>query len=268
MRKQNGIYLFNIIPRYRPGMSDVFDSVKLATLPSGAQRIKQNSFFGTLENICGECLDEVDLLYVFATDGDRNYAKINWRSPGSFTPTEVNELTFTENIGFNGNGTNSYLNTNFIPNTNAVNYTLNNACLFCYINNDISSNTKFDFGVVSAPGDIRFISRNASNTHSFLINTINNSTVGSSVSGAGFYQIQRTGSAVSKLFKNGSQVGADITTSSVGLPSRFLPLLANNNLGTAGSFSDRQMGMFGLGSSLTGQESALYTAWNNYFTSL
>lgn len=269
-----GIFLFNILPRYRPGMSDVFDYSRekftAASLPSEHQRRLQNTMFMAFENVCGECLSNLDLLYVFATDGDSDYAKINWVYPGSFIPTEVNTITFTSNIGFNGNASNSYINTGFIPSTHGVNYQANDASVLCYIASEISSNAKLDFGVNSGISDpsILLNSRNASNQHSFRINFA--SAVGSGVgkTSTGFFHLQKTATGY-KLYKNASEqitsIGSIVAT---GVPDRFIPLFANNNNGTIGSFSDRRQGLFGLGASLSGGESSLYDAWNNYFTSL
>lgn len=254
-------------------MSKVFEYSRnnygLASLPSVSQRLKQNSFFINLQNICGECLSELDLLYVFATDGDRDFAKINWVSPGAFTPSESGTVTFPTNGGFNGNGTNSYLNTGYTPSTHGVNYLVNDACAFCYINNDISSNAKSDFGANSGGSDpgILLNARTAVNAHQFRINEPTAINRGSGVSSIGFYQIQKT-ATVAKLFKNGAQVGSDQTFTATGVPNRFITIFANNNNGTIQSFSNRQMGIFGLGASLSGKESDLYTAWNSYFTSL
>jgi len=277
-----GIFLFNIIPRYRSGMSNVFDyardSFSAAVLPSESQRLKQNTLFIRLENICGECLTELDLLYLFATDAaelvmgefESDYAKINWVNPGTFTPSEpAGALTFTPNVGFQGDGAATYFDTGYIASTHAVQYTQNDASAFCYLNNEGTVN-RVDFGVNSGVSDpsLRLVSRDGSAQHSCRINAATAVTRGTSVTSTGFFQVQRTASNVSKIFKNGSQVGADITSISAGVPLLTLPLLANNNNGSIGTFSNRQMGIFGLGASLSGSESALYSAWNNYFTSL
>lgn len=271
MRKQNGIFLFNIIPIYRPGISDVFDSVKLASLPSTAQRIKQNTFFGTLENICGQCLNEADLLYVFATNGDRDFAKINWKSPGNFTLTEVNTPTFTPDVGFSGDGSTSYLNTGWDPTNNGVNYTLDECGAFCYVNNEISITASSEFAFGCGEGAFAqgmcLAPKLNSGRHGFQLNANTINTEGTAVSSIGFFHIRRVADNDSRIFKNGSQAGTTQTTASSGMTDSDLILLANNIIGPFG-FTDSQIGIFGIGSSFAGQESALYTAWNTYFTSL
>lgn len=274
-KTESGIFLFNIIPSYRPGMSRVFDygRFEAAASPSLPQRIKQNRYFIDMEDICGECLEALDLLYVFATDGDSTYAKINWKSPGSFQLSQSGTVTFTTNEGFQGNGTNGYLSTGYTPSTNGVNYTTGDASMFCGIVNDVAE-SRIDVGA-QGPGVgsscLIFSSRNAvTNQHHCRINNPGDEQRGSSVSSDGFYHLRRvgTGNSQSALFKNGAQVGADLVNAANGLPIVAVHLLANNNNGNATSFSTHKMSMFGLGASLSGQESALYDAWNDYFTGL
>lgn len=236
------------------------------TLPSDEQQCLQNQFLIDLK--VNNIWDNLDVLYVFATDGSEDFAKINWINPGTFTPVENGTVTFTSNVGFQGNGTNGYLNTGYIPSTHAVNYLANDASAFCYINNEVAGTT-FDFGTNSGVLDpsIFLISRDALNRHSYRINSPSQQVAGSGVSSIGFFQIQKR-STESKFFKNGSQVGSDVPFVATGVPARFIPLFANNNNGSIGTFSNRQMSVFGLGSSLEGNESALSAAWNTYFSSI
>lgn len=270
---QPKIFLFNIIPIYRHGMSHVLDYSRheygLASLPSAGQRTKQNTLFTSLENICGICLTDLDLFYNFATDGDSDYAKINWAGPGTFQLTQNGTITFTANSDFQGNGTDGYFSNGFIANTHAVSYTQDDASAFCAVVNDAqSSGAAFGCNGGGADPSLFFQPRNTSDVHQGRINNPTANTRGTSVSSQGFFQIQRTAAAVSKILKNGSQVGADITFGSVGLPATSLPILANNNNGNIQNFYPNKVSCFGLGASLSGQETALYNAWNTYFTSL
>lgn len=252
-------------------MSDVFDSVKLASLPSASQRIKQNTFFSDLENICGECLDEADLLYVFATDGDRDYAKTNWKSPGDFQATEHNSPVFTINGGFTGNGTNSYLNTHWDPATNGVNFTNEVASCFVSVHTEITAGTKNAFGArdTGAPfRNVNILPKRAGSTHECSINGAT-ASIGAAVSSIGFFQCQSRGAIDARFFKDGVQVGGvDTEAKDAGLTSTDITILCEAFGASRTGFIDAEVGIFGVGPSFEGQESALYTAWNNYFTSL
>jgi len=79
------------------------------TLPSDDQKKLQNSLVLALKD--NDIWGALDLFYVFATDGDVNFASLNWRFPNSYKVTPVNNPTFTANVGFTGNGTDAYLDT-------------------------------------------------------------------------------------------------------------------------------------------------------------
>jgi hypothetical protein len=79
------------------------------TLPSLSGQSLQNEIIVELKN--NSIWDKLDLFYLFKTDGDNDFATLNWVDPSSYKITEVNSPTFTTNVGFMGNGTNAYLNT-------------------------------------------------------------------------------------------------------------------------------------------------------------
>lgn len=256
-------------------MSKVLDygHYKLACLPSLSQRLKQNTLYTSIENIAGESLADLDLLYVMATDGTRVFAGINWVDPGSFSFTEVNSPTFTENEGFTGNAANQYITTQWSPDPDGVNYTLDEGGAFCYVNNEISGGAKAAFGVRGNGGggllgQTLLFPDDTTNTHTFCLQS-SGTTRGAAVASVGFYHMRRVADNDSRLFKDGSQVGTTVSTASNSLSTRDLYILAINANDVGAAFhSDAQIGMFGIGASLTGQESALYTAWNTYFSSL
>jgi hypothetical protein len=88
--------------------------------PSYAQQALQDALVGDLKD--AGVWSKLDLFYVFPTDGDSDFASINWKDPNDYEITEVNSPTFTTNVGFTGNGTSALLYTNFNPLTDRVNY--------------------------------------------------------------------------------------------------------------------------------------------------
>lgn len=83
------------------------------------------------ELYAGSCWSTNDLLYVCAAH-DEQAGRLNWMNPGTYTMTAVNSPTFTTDRGFAGNASTSYLDTNFAPNTNAVQFTQNNGIVGVY----------------------------------------------------------------------------------------------------------------------------------------
>ena len=99
------------------------------TLPRSGQQVKQNKLLIDLKT--AGIWNKLDSFRVYATDGSSSYALIDWKR--LVLCTAVNSPTFTTNVGYRGNATSSYINSNFTPSTNGVNYTLNSGSIFAYI---------------------------------------------------------------------------------------------------------------------------------------
>ncbi|HEY9488306.1 MAG TPA: hypothetical protein VIQ51_08240, partial [Chryseosolibacter sp.] len=81
---------------------------------------------------------------------------------------------------------------------------------------------------------------------------------------AAFFHKSRTLSNLSKLFKNGSQLGANDSSASTTLTTQTVTLFAYNTRGGGVFFhSDVEISCFGIGASLTGKEAALNTIFNS-----
>jgi hypothetical protein len=98
------------------------------TLPSSGQQTLQNQLVVDLKD--GGIWSKLDTFGVFATDGDSDFALIDWIRLSQYTA--VNSPTFTTNVGFQGDGTSSYIDTNFNPSTSGVNYTLDDASRYFF----------------------------------------------------------------------------------------------------------------------------------------
>lgn len=79
------------------------------TLPSASQQTLQNQLVVDLKN--GGIWSKLDTFGVFATDGDSDFALIDWIRLSDYTA--VNSPTFTANQGFQGDGASSYIDTNY-----------------------------------------------------------------------------------------------------------------------------------------------------------
>jgi hypothetical protein len=101
------------------------------TLPSAGQQTLQNQLVVDLK--AGGIWSKLDTFANFATDGDIDFALIDWIRLTQYTA--VNSPTFTTNVGFEGNGTSSYVDTNYNPATSGVNYTQNNASRYFFPHN-------------------------------------------------------------------------------------------------------------------------------------
>lgn len=274
MKTKAGIYLFNIIPSYRPGMSKVFDYgwYKLACLPTLPNRVNQNAMYADFENEAGENLSDLDILYVFASDSDDDFAKLNWIDPSAYGITEEVVNMARNEFGFSSNGIN-YLNTHWDPATDGVNFTLDEGSAFIYNDTVIATAANnFLFGChdTGNAGRVQLIPKSfTTSQHLFAVNGAGTDSVGSSVSTRGFFHIRRTADNDLSLFKNGAQVGVTATTvASDALANDDMYILANNSNGSAANMITAQVGIFGMGASLAGKEAAMNAAWDEYFATL
>jgi len=83
------------------------------TLPSETVQELGSALVANLKT--GGVWDKLDLFYMFATDGDEDFASINWKDTSSYAVDRINSPSFISSEGFAGNSTNAYLNTNWIP---------------------------------------------------------------------------------------------------------------------------------------------------------
>lgn len=232
------------------------------TLPSDAQQIIENQ---TVLDAKSEGIwDDADLFYYMETDGDRDYAKINWKNPGTNNLTEVNTVTFTPGSGFNGNALNSYLTTGWAPDPDGVNFTLDECGIICKVNSELSVSGNFAaFGVRgngggALLGQVILIPEDSTSKHAFGLNNLANS-VGSAVDSLGLYHLRRVADNDLRLLKNGVQVGATQTTASDSLSTKDLFVGALNANGGPGFISDLKIGVLIVGASFTGKETAINT---------
>ena len=273
--KRSGIFL---TPRYNETSitpPPVFDTDYQAlldratflgyTLPSSGQRTKQNQLVLDLKAAGVWVL--LDWLYVFATDGDSNFATLNWKSPTTFQLTKVNTPAFTTNAGFTGDGVTSYLDTGWIPATHAVNYTLDSAAVFHYVNNNTQDNNK-EYGCNQSSREVSFRSRTTTDLTSLALNS-NSVNGAASTDSKGFWLNDRNGSAAVNHDEYKDDVNVDTSSagSTVLTTTRSFCICGHNNAGSFQS-STHQIGIIGAGSSLRLSSTALFNAWTTYFNSL
>lgn len=121
------------------------------TLPSSGQQSLQNALVLALKD--AGIWSGLDVFYVFATDGDSDFATLNWTDPDSFQVTKNNSPTFTADSGFNGDGVSAFLDTNYVIGTEigTSSYQRNDASTFTLFESEM---TQTDFAAYGARYDI------------------------------------------------------------------------------------------------------------------
>lgn len=222
------------------------------TLPSAGQQVKQNQLMLDLKS--GGIWSKLDTFTMFANDGGSNFGLIDWKRLTTYTN---NNCTFTTNQGFQGNGSNAWINTNFNPATQGINYKLNDAGRYFWV--DLRSGLYMEGGQTSA-----FVNNTLnSNNQNQRINQGSNS-LNSSVNFAvdGYKAINRTSSTNVELFASTTQYSRTATSTAI---------LSENQAiigGQGGVFSSTRFKFYAMGASLVSENTNFYNAINSYLTSL
>lgn len=220
------------------------------TLPSASQRLLQEQLLIDLK--AAGVWSKLDTFAVLATDGNSDFALIDWKRLSQYTA--VNSPTFTTNGGFTGNGTSSYIDTNYNPSTSAVNYKLDDASRIYWVDNRSSGNWEDNLSGTAISGN--------NNTTLIRINsgtTSMNSAVDLRVDG--FKSLNRTSSTNLEIFNNTTQFSRTATSTTI--PS-------NNQvfLRSVTGYNASRFRIYGMGASVVSENTNFYNAINTYLTSL
>jgi len=199
--------------------------------------------------------NKLDLFYMLAAENEQA-ARLNWKTPGSFTLTATNSPSFVTDRGFAGNGTTSYLDTNWNPLTQGVAFTLNSASFGCWVRNT-SASSVFELGAIAGAG-LRLSTRTAGGTIQALINDLTGHQV-VMASAIGLTVGSRPDASNIVIYKNGAIVSApgEVDSVSVGTVAYF-----SRNVNT---YSPRQIAFGFWGAGLSANEnSELYKIINAY----
>jgi len=230
------------------------------TAPSESQQTLQNTLVTDLKT--AGVWDKLDLFYCFATDGDSDYATLNWKAPSSFQTTKVNSPTFTANEGFNGGNLN-YLDTNWSVANDSVNFTETNASMGFWttgapLENSYLMGVRVGFNdsmsvIASYPTGFR-LNCDAANvqditTSNFVLFNRNGATTGSAI---------LDGVTTDNLTGLVSDTLADLS----------MYICATNNNGTLFSSNFMKNSIVWAGADLTSEGSDMYDALNTYISAL
>lgn len=224
------------------------------TLPTLAQQKLQNKLLMDMK--ADGIWAKLDVFYNFANNGGRDFARINWKNPSATVATLFNSITFNSNVGFQGNGVDMYIDTNFQL-ASGPNYTQNNASRYLWMN-AASGNGFFDGNIISLTNSIRRVlsSQQRINQGSAALNMTFDYTAT-----AGMKSIHRTSNTNVELF-NGI-VGETRTANSAALT-------ATNNfiLRSQTSYGAHTISMYAVGASLVSENTNFVNDYQTYLNSI
>jgi hypothetical protein len=238
-------------PSYQ-AVLDYASTIPTCVLPNTTQQVKQNQLVIDLK--AAGIWNKLDTFAVFATNGNSDFALIDWKRLTGYTN---NNCTFTTNGGFVGNGTNAYIDTNFNPSIGTNNYTLGDANRSMYM--DLrSGNTPMD--------GISLASRNRTIFSSSPAQQVNQ---GTSSNSGGFTNWLNDGLHMLNRTNSTTVIGIIDTTSTT--RSSSMTIIENSNqwiLRASTTYAAHRVRIYSMGASLVAEANAYNTAINNYITSL
>ena len=196
--------------------------------------------------------DVYDIKYVLAQQTNNGGgALINWINPGTFDATLVNAPAFASFEGFTGGGASVYINTNYNPATQAINYFKDSCGINIYIRNNVDENCR-DFG----SKNIDYITAEIrdGNVITYWINTTNSSGVAGITDSRGLWCFQRENDAANqKVYRNDTLIRTE-ADASTNIPDANIFILCYNNGGIPQAFSTKQVSAFTIGNYLNASQ--------------
>jgi len=222
----------------------VYDA--LTTPPSGSIAAAQNTMVKSL--VDDGVWTKLDVFYCYAQHtNDDGEALINWTNPGTYDATAYNSPTFTALEGFTGDGSSTYIDCNWNPSANGVNFTQDDASLGLYARTQ-NANGGTDAGVTDL-SNLNYIFFNTSTFDRIYINS-DGYGIADITEAAGMKIACRTSSTAITHYINKS--GASTTRASTAKSNANMYVLArNSNDVVADNFIDRQISLFFAGSGFT-----------------
>lgn len=224
------------------------------TLPSDEEKLIQNQLMIDLKS--SGAYAKADTIYVPATTSSSDFARIDWKNPTRLA-TLFNAPAFVSSKGFQGGGT-AYIDTNFNPATNGVNYTQNNASRYVFM--DTASGTGALDGRPEA--SINNMLRTSSTQH--RINQGTSNLTGGSYSfnsTKGMKSIHRTDSTNVELFNDTTQESRTATSAAMTSSNQLI-------LRSGANYGAHTISFYMCGASMVAENTAIVNAVTTYLNSL
>lgn len=181
----------------------------LTNPPAGNNKKAYNAFITYLLRT-GD-FNKLDRLYIHGSF-DQQGATVSLVNPSSAQATEVGGYTWNKFMGYKGNGTTMYLNSNFNLSTQGVNYTLNSASMFVYVRDEDNA-ASGEIGVFDGTSSGAWLSARYSDNKQYT-RPNNGTSVGTAVSTSiGLSGWNRTASNAYTTYRDGIAIESNTTSS-------------------------------------------------------
>lgn len=224
----------------------VFDA--MTTKPSDARKTLINDLIEGLKT--DGIWAGLDCFWMMACHiNDNGEAQINWKNPGTFDCTNVHATAYEVDRGYTGDGANDYLNTNYNPSTDGINYSLDDASFGAYIRTNVLEN-KADMGIAIVADNIILYSYHTTGPQTYIRINDNTYINVAQANSLGFYIVTRIANNNSLAYKNKTNI-ADVVSNSTAIPNSEMFLFAYNNGTVASALSTKQIAAAFVGGGMT-----------------
>lgn len=232
----------------------------MTVAPNGARKALIDTFIGALKT--AGLWSKIDVMWVLAAH-DEQAGRLNWKSPGNFTLTAVNTVTFTVDRGFAGDGSSGYLDTGWHAGTHAVQFTRDNASVSVYQRTG-GGNGNATFSQDSPHFRISAVAGTGTGTRA----RVNSASDHLSPAG-GTQPLQGIGRRIdasyTSMIRDGVEVVSPTVAASTGFGTGNMRFCVMANA----TFSSAQVAGGHLGAYLDDSDCAsFYGAWHNYMTAV
>ena len=241
----------HIFPKYSDKLQAIINSATTNNIALPSDLSKIDTFISDLGNVW----NKLDILYLLAsTDASRdvNFNRIDFIKPTRLG-TYNGGLSYSLG-GIKGNGTNAYFGTSFNPATDAINYTLNNACRGVFVSEQ-STMSSLD-GIMSGNSNMMLNLR----VQLQFINQANTGGQNNPIDfrGTGLKILNRISATECNGISNG--IVTNTTSNSTEIFNSEQLVLRRSNV-----YGDASVGLYFIGASLTLEEyNIINNAYNNY----
>lgn len=160
----------------------------------------------------------------------------------------VSSPTFTANEGYAGDALSAYVRLGFIPSVHGRAMSPARGRIEAYVRNNVSGT--MDALGVAAGSTIRIRPRTTTDFISAGVFCAVAATTSSITDSRGLAGAELNGASPLNYDKNGTELASTVVTPAMTLPTSEFYLLANNNSGTAQTFSSHQVGYAAVGAPL------------------
>jgi hypothetical protein len=208
--------------------------------PSDADAAAQNAYVkaGVDDGWWGDG----DREFVFASHASGRDSLLDWLDPtnNAKVATLVNAPAWVQYQGYTGNGSSSYINSNYTPSTDAVNFAQDSASFGVYIRSDVNG-FQIDAGTYGS-GSKNYIVSRSSNNYNLILNSADLALASAQINSQGLTCVNRAVAGTVQGYKNGSFVNDRVLASAAVTNIPFYILAGNLSSGPF-LYSTRQQSM-------------------------